>query len=147
MSDNVHPLRTPLKNLTPGLCEKLQKEMLAACLSVAKAHGLTVVDGGMVDMNLRSGFEFAVRVGIPLPDGSVFDPEKAKFELFAENYGLSPDDFGREFSTGRETFRIVGIETRRPKYPINVERQPDRQGFKFTAENVAMCLKAMDRQK
>ncbi|WP_415183179.1 hypothetical protein [Phaeovulum sp.] len=91
-----------------------------------------------------SGSNVGVKVGIPLADGTVFDPEKAKFELLANNYGLSPDDFGREFSTGRETFRMVGIETRRPKYPINVERQPDRQGFKFTAENVVMCLKAMD---
>ena len=117
--------------------------MLAACRRIAKAHGLTIVDGGLLEMNLWVGFAFGVKVGIPLPDGTVFDPEKAKFELPARNYGLSPDDFGQEFSTGRETFRIVGIETRRPKYPINVERQPDRQGFKFTAENVAMCLKTM----
>ena len=137
----------PPRNLTPELCEKLRKEMLAACRRVAKSHGLKVADGGLLDMNLRLGFEFGVRVGIPLPDGSIFDPARAKFELFAGNYGLSPADFGREFSTGRETFRIVGIEPRRPKYPINVERQPDRQGFKFTAENVAMCLKAMEREK
>ena len=147
MSDNVHPLRTPLKALTPELCEKLKQEMLAACRRIAKAQGLTVVEGRLLEMNLWTGFEFSVKVGIPLPDGTVFDPEKTKFELLARNYGLSPDDFGREFSTGRETFRIVGIETRRPKYPINVERQPDRQGFKFTAENVVMCLKVMDGTK
>lgn len=147
MSDHVHPLRPPVRALTPELCEKLQLEMLAACRRIAKAQGLTVVDGGLLEMNLWTGFEFSVKVGIPLPDGTVFDPEKAKFELLARNYGLRPDDFGREFSTGRETFRIVGIETRRPKYPINVERQPDRQGFKFTAENVVMCLKAMDGPK
>jgi hypothetical protein len=33
------------------------------------------------------------------------------------------------------------------KYPINAERLPDRRGFKFTAENVAMCLKAAGEQK
>ena len=147
MTDNVHHLRGPHKALAPELCAGLQKEMLAACRRIAKAHGLTVADGGLLEMNPWVGFDFAVKVGIPLPDGTVFDPEKAKFEFLAQKYGLSPDDFGREFSTGRETFRIVGIETRRPKYPINVERQPDRQGFKFTAENVAMCLKAMEGNK
>jgi len=144
MSDNVYPLRPPLKALTPDLCEKPQQEMLVACQRIVKASGLTVIDGGLLKMNLWVGFEFGVKVGIPLPDGSVFDPEKAKFELLARNDGLSPDDFAREFSTGRETFRIVGIETRRPKYPINVEHQPDRQGFKFTAENVVMYLKAIE---
>ena len=147
MSDNVHPLRIPLRNLTPELCKKFQKEMLDACQKVADTYGLTVVDGGLRDMNLRTGFEFGVRVGIPLSDGSIFEPEKAMFEILAENYGLKPEDFGREFSTGSETFRIVGIETRRPKYPINAERLPDRRGFKFTAENVAMCLKAAGEQK
>jgi hypothetical protein len=131
-----------LRNLTPELCQKLQKEMLEACQKVADAHGLSVVDGGMQDMNLRTGFEFEVRIGIPLSDGSIYEPNKAMFEVMAENYALNPDDFGREFSTGNETFRITGIEPRRPKYPIKAERLPDRQGFKFSAENVAMFLKA-----
>ena len=29
-----------------------------------------------------------------------------------------------------------------PRYPISAERIPDRRGFKFTAENVAMLLQA-----
>lgn len=131
-----------LRNLTPELCQKLQKEMLAACQKVADAYGLSVVDGGLQDMNLRAGFGFGVRVGIPLSDGTIFEPDKAMFELMAESYGLTPDDFGREFSTGNETFRITGIEPRRPKYPIKAERVADRQGFKFSPENVAMFLKA-----
>jgi len=56
--------------------------------------------------------------------------------------GLASEDFGREFSTGSETFRITGIEPRRPKYPIKAERLTDRRGFKFSPENVAMYLKA-----
>jgi hypothetical protein len=131
-----------LRNLAPELCQKLQREMLAACQTVADAYGLSVVDGGMRDMNLRAGFEFGVRVGIPLSDGSIFEPDKAMFELMAESYGLASGDFGREFSTGNETFRITGIEPRRPKYPIKAERLTDRRGFKFSAENVAMYLKA-----
>ena len=55
---------------------------------------------------------------------------------------MSAADFGREFSTGRERFRIVGIDPRRPRYPVSVERMPDRKGFKFTAENVALLLQA-----
>lgn len=60
----------------------------------------------------------------------------------AEQYGLEAADFEREFIAGGERFRITGIDPRRPKYPISVERIPDRRGFKFTADNVAMLLKA-----
>ncbi len=132
----------PPRNLTPPLCNKIQKRMLNACQQVAAEYGLAVEDGGLKDVNLHYGFELSLRVAIPGPDGSVFQPEKAMFEVLAESYGLKPRDFGRKFSTGREQFEITGLDTRRPKYPVSVERIPDRQGFKFTAENVAVLLKA-----
>jgi hypothetical protein len=93
-------------------------------------------------MDLRWNFEFGVRVSIPLPDGSTLDSDRILFEALAEEFGLSPDDFGREFSTGRERFRVAGIDPRRPKYPISATRIPDGKGYKFTAENVALLLKA-----
>lgn len=81
----------------------------------------------------------------PLPDGSTLDPERTLFEALAEEYGLSPDDFGREFSTGRERFSVAGIDPRRPKYPISATRVPDGKGDKFTAENVPLLLRAAMR--
>ena len=53
-------------------------------------------------MDLRWNFEFGVRVSMPLPDGTALDPERMLLETLAEEFGLSPDDFGREFRTGRE---------------------------------------------
>lgn len=133
---------SPPRNLTPGLCRHLQSEMLKACREVAARHGLVVDDKGTSGMDLRWGFEMVLRVSIPLSDGSALDPEQLRFEVLAEAFGLSPGDFGREFSIGRETFRITGIDPQRPKYPISAQRVPDRQGFKFTAEQVALLLQA-----
>jgi hypothetical protein len=116
--------------------------MLNACGKIAEIHGLTVMDGGLKDINLRLGFELAVRVAIPLPDGSVFEPDKAMFEVLANQYGLETDDFGREFDDGSDRFCITGIEPRRPKYPINAERLSDRRKFKFAVEVVVMRLAA-----
>jgi hypothetical protein len=132
----------PPRNLTPGLCETLQHEMLEACRKVAADHGLLVEETGMTNVNLRWGFELGFRVSIPLSDGSALNPEQLRFEALAEGFGLSPDDCGREFNTGRESFRITGIEPRRPKYPISAKRVSDGQDFKFTAENVALLLQA-----
>jgi hypothetical protein len=67
------------------------------------------------------------------------------FAYLAERYGLAPSDFGREFTAGGERFRITGIDPKRPKYPVSAERLPDRRGFKFTAENIAMLLKAQSK--
>lgn len=130
------------RNLTLGQCERIHKEMRQACEEIAARHGLAVEDRGQRILGLQWGFELAFRVSIPLSDGSLLDPEQLRFEVLAEAFGLSPGDFGREFSTGRDTYRIVGIDPKRPKYPISAERIPDRQGFKFTSAQVALLLQS-----
>jgi hypothetical protein len=50
---------------------------------------------------LRWGFDLAFRVSIPLPNGTALDPERLRFEALAETFGLSAEDCGRQFSTGR----------------------------------------------
>jgi hypothetical protein len=134
------PNAKPLRNLTPALCQRVQVEMLKACQDVAARHGLVVDAKEVAGVDLRWGFDLAFRVSIPLPDGTALNPERLRFEALAEAYGLSAADYGRRVSNGRETFRIVGIDPRRPKYPVSAERIPDGQGFKFTADQVALLL-------
>ena len=134
------PSAKPPRNLTPVLCRRLQAEMLKACEAVAGRHGLVVEPRDITGADLRWGFDVTFRVSIPLPDGSALDPERLRFEALSEAFGLSPADYGRQFSTGREQFRITGIDPRRPKYPVSAERIPDGQEFKFTAEQVSLLL-------
>lgn len=114
--------------------------MLKACQEVAARHGLVVAPKEVTGVDLRWGFDAAFRVSIPLSDGTALDPERLRFEALAEAFGLSPTDYGCHFATEREQFRITGIDPRRPKYPVSAERIPDGQGFKFTAEQVALLL-------
>jgi hypothetical protein len=65
---------------------------------------------------------------------------RQNFLVGAEAFGLSAGDYGPQFSTGRETFRLIGIDARRPKYPISADRITDGQGFKFTADQVVPPL-------
>lgn len=134
------PNTKPPRNLTPALCQRLQLDMLKACQDVAARHGLVVEAEDITGVDLRWGFDATFRVSIPLPDGTALDPERVRFEALAEAFGLSPADYGRQFSTGRELFRITGIDPRRPKYPVSAERIPDGQGFKFTSDQVAVLL-------
>ena len=131
-----------ITRLTLAACQKIQAEMLSACRTIARGHGLIVEDVGSRNIHPGFGFEPVFRVSIPAPDGTAFNAEKEMFAVLAESYGLAPEDFGREFNTGHERFQITGIDPKRPKYPISAERIPDRQGFKFTAENVVALLKS-----
>lgn len=134
------PNAKPPRTLTPALCQRLQREMLEACRGVVYRHGLAIEANEITAMDLRWGFDFGFRVSIPLPDGTVLDPERLRFEALAEAFGLSADDYGRQFTTGRETFRITGLDPRRPKYPISAQRIPDGQSFKFTADQVVLLI-------
>ena len=134
----------PPRNLTPELCNRLSRDLLAACQKVAEIYGLTVEGGDLADIDLRHGFDIQFRVGIPMSDGSLFSHDKALFEVLAPSFGLEPSDFGRTFRTGGEAFRITAINPNRSKYSINAERIADGRGYKFSAENVIAYLKASD---
>lgn len=134
----------PPRNLTPELCDRLRRDMMKACLAVAETHGLIVEGGDLADIDLRHSFEVSFRVGIPQENGEIYSPEKAIFEVLASHFGLKPSDHGRTFRSKDELFRIVAINPNRPKYPISAERIADGRGFKFSAENVVMCLQCSE---
>ena len=134
------PKVPPPRNLTPGLCDLLRRDMMKACRTVAETHGLTVEGGDLSDVDLRHSFNISFRVGIPMADGAIYSPDKALFEVLAPHFGLEPSDYGRTFRSRDELFRIVAINPNRPKYPISVERVSDGRGFKFPADNVVMYL-------
>ena len=94
----------PPRNLTPALCERLRRDLLAACRQVAETHGLAVEGGDLSDIDLRHGFDIGFRVGIPTTDGTLFSHEKALFDALAGSFGLEPSDYARTFRTGGETF-------------------------------------------
>src|SRR6266404_5388645 len=116
-----------ITRLTPATCEDIQARMLEACRKIAADHGLAIESAGWRDPEAGYVFEPVFRVSIPAPDGSVVNLEKDMFAFLGPRYGLAPSDFGREFAAGRERFRIIGIDPNRPKYPISVERIPDRR--------------------
>ncbi len=144
LSSPAKPRQAPPRNLTPGLCNRLRRDLLTACQQVAETHGLTVEGGDLSDVDLRHGFDIQFRVGIPLPDGSLFSHDKALFDVLAPSFGLEPSDHGRIFRTGGEAFRITAINPNRPKYPISAERLADGRSYKFSADNVDAYLKASD---
>lgn len=131
----------PPRNLTPELCDRLRRDLLKACQGVAESHGLVVDGGDLSDIDLRHGFEINFRVGIPMDDGALYSPDKAIFEVLAEQFGLKPSDYGRTFRARGEIFRITAINPNRPKYPISVERVADGRGFKFPVEDVVLYLR------
>ncbi len=71
------PNARPPRNLTPALCQRLQREMLEACRDVASRHSLAVEANEITAMDLCWGFHLGFRVSIPLSDATLLDPERS----------------------------------------------------------------------
>tara|TARA_R110000824_G_C14928461_1_gene648479 strand:- start:131 stop:538 length:408 start_codon:yes stop_codon:yes gene_type:complete len=59
------------------------------------------------------------------------DGVPADFARHAKSYGLTVEDYGREFTTYAGTYRLTGINPRRRKYPISGTCVRTGKGYKF----------------
>lgn len=127
--------------VTGGMMNLLRNDINEALREVAARRGVTLkVGSGSYDMNEQYG-SFKLEVGaVNSATGEVATKDSESFKRYAASYGLAPDDLNREFRHGMDTFKITGLNTRRPKNPISAIRVRDGAGFKFTANAVCNAL-------
>ena len=109
-----------------------------ALAAVASKHGVSVeykggsfaVDGG----NAILKFEIAA----PNAQGETLSREAEVFKRHAKEYGFKPEDLGTEFESGGETYQIIGLKRRSPKFPILASRVRDRKTYKFAPEQIKL---------
>ncbi len=133
---------SPIASLTPEACEKVLTLMLDACEKIAGDHGLKIENAGLRPRTDGLAFETGFRVSVPGRESEERKQDKEFFVLAAEHLGLKAADFEREFSADGERYRIIGIDPRRPKYPISTERLSDSRRCKFPADEVVRLLQA-----
>lgn len=74
-----------------------------------------------------------------VPEGADSTAEQ-QFKRHCAAYGLKPTDLGKTFRSHGKTFKIVGLEPRRPKFPVIAEYLGTGTVYKFSAETVGRAL-------
>ena len=117
----------------------LRSEIQDALVSLGEKHGLEFNVGGasFSSNNVR----FKVDANVIGDDGEAFSQEAEDFGSLASMYGFEPEDLGKEFSYGGETYKITGLKPRRRKYPVSAEGIRNGKGYKFPADMVKAALK------
>ena len=111
---------------------ELTKKITAAVAAVCEEHGLTVErEGGRFDPSSYR-CEYVIRV----LEAHADDGDRAEFNLHAHLFGLTNDDFGREFTSGGKEFRLVGFKPTNRKYPV-IGRDAAGARYKFPANVLA----------
>lgn len=80
-----------------------------------------------------------LEIGVVGADGAVASKDADAFKAYARVYGLSPDDIGRTFKVGGDTFTIVGARPRAHKRPI-VAHKGDGREYVFPSDVVVRAL-------
>lgn len=101
----------------------------AALKPVAQKFNLDMlVKGGTFDAN---GGTFKPRLEFREKDS-----DERTFKRYATILGLSPDDFGRTFSHGAHTYRIIGLRVTGSRKPLLTERVGSTSQFWFSVDVV-----------
>ena len=120
-------------------CRLLRRELQQSLEPLAEKFEVSV-NIGSARFNPNS-VTFKVEIATIGSDGQVNNREVGIFKRNAFLWGLQPSDLGREFVAMGETYKIVGANTRRHRFPISADRVRDGKPFKFGHETVKRGLK------
>ena len=124
---------TKIDQLNRQAIKPIFEDAESALQMVAERYGLTLKrESGSFTataFTVKFTFQCETEGGIP-----------ADFVRLAPLYALTPEDFGKEFTTPSGTYRITGINPRRRKYPISGECVRTGKGYKFTESAVRVSV-------
>ena len=117
---------------------KLMREKLdAALVEFGKEFGVSV-DTGKASFSDTS-VTFKVEFAEVAANGVVMSRDAKTLQMLAASYGLPEDALGREFNHRGNRFKILGLNPRCTRFPVEVERA-DGKRFKYPEDVVATCL-------
>ncbi|MDG1950087.1 MAG: hypothetical protein P8J32_04725 [bacterium] len=120
------------------LLEAARPQIEAALKELGEKLGVTIkVGSGNYEPDGSAGV-LKLELGEVREDG--VSAEEIAFRKVCSLYGLKPEDYGKKLKIRTETFKLVGLNTRAPKKPVEIERIPDGAKFK-TGENILKQIK------
>lgn len=113
-----------IKKITPLICKTMRKQIDSDLAALGEKYGVTVLTGNAKYDDNSVTFKLTMNlVG--------YDKDEEDFKLLCTLYDLTPEDYGREFNTNGHTYRLIGINSRSPKFCFLGERS-DGKKYKFT---------------
>jgi len=116
----------------------ISADLEAALAPVAAKYGITFSYRGA--RFLADNATFKIEAATIGSGGVVNTRERDNFKLYASMYGLKDTDLDREISYAGKKYIIIGLNTRRQKYPIVAKRVEDGKTILLTCEGVKSAL-------
>lgn len=112
-------------------CQRVRQRFEMRLKEVADELGLKVeFNGGKFT---DTTYEPKIKVSVlHTPDGK--DAAQAEFEKLALIYGARPEDYGRTFNHGRDTYKLIGFQPSRRRFPIRAKNLTNGTEQLFTTQ-------------
>jgi hypothetical protein len=132
-----------IRQITRSEAVKLTARIQSALEAEFGKDGLTVKVEGCQFNNLT----FKPKLTVSVKDSNGTNAaEKANWDMYCWGFGLSPDDYGKQFIDGRgDAFTISALHPNRQRFPISATRVHDGASFKFSEDVVIRCLQGKAR--
>ena len=128
--------------------EKIIGFNTASCKDIGEMVSQTLDNLGKelgIKFNYKGGsfsptsFTFKIKADI-LNAAGVNEADKQFFGMYAEMFGLLPEDYGKTVRLKRSLFKIIGIAPNSWKYPILVENVASGKVWKYPASTIQFLL-------
>ena len=106
----------PLQFLDQATVISLQEKILLQLEPLAEELGITFA-AGKSQFSSSQG-TIGINVAIETEEEDGLSPEERLFQQIAPLFGLTFEDYGRNFQSGGEIFQLVALKPRNRKYPI-----------------------------
>jgi hypothetical protein len=125
-----------IKTMDKASVKMLAEKAEEALEALAQEMGVTFKRGNGSYDYAAGTFSFKGEFGVEGSGRSKFERD-VKY-LFKS--GLTADDYEREFTSKGKRFKIVGINLRAPKYPVQATCLDDGRSYKFPETSVRLAL-------
>lgn len=132
--------KTTLKQFDGTSVRRIMDECRAALEPIAEKYGLVLDRKGSTYHRDALPVMLQFMIKDVDEDGNVLTAEAKAFQKYAVMFGLKAEDLGREFMFRGETFRVVGLRPKSPKFPVLAENVRTGKTFKFREADVLAGL-------
>lgn len=142
------PGRPAVKRIT-----KLNRQTLPEVRTLLEEHlkefaqmtGLHVEIGNRIAFDpTHTNASIPLTVAVVDASGDAKTPERVALEQDGGLFGLPANSYGRTFSQGSRTYRLIGLNRRAVRMPLIAEDVATGKRYKFAADGVAALLKVQD---
>ena len=126
----------------------LRADIDAAFLTIRLKYGIAISIGN-ISYSAQKATSRVTLVAVGDSGANVNDPRAAKlagmeadFKRVCSSFGLKPEQYGTVIKHGRDSYKLVGLNTRAPKMPILATNILDGRTYKLPESSIASLQSA-----